>query len=198
MSSGARERIAIVENGKKKLSQVEWIARLAGRMFAALQGHHARKVAGVVGEVYSVEQGNDLGRLLPAEQVLSSSPCWRSWRSSGSPPAARRSMRYARRRSGRRGRWCWPSTRRGACTARGTSGRRPPPSRSPAPPRPRAQPYRPVAGRRGLRSSYSAGPCARIASSSFLTSSRRSRSLLMTSSSALLRPSSDTSSSPFW
>ena len=51
---------------KKKLSQVERIARLAGRMFAALQRHHARKVAGVVGEVYSVEQGNDLGRLLPA------------------------------------------------------------------------------------------------------------------------------------
>lgn len=56
------------------MGKVERIARLAGRMFAALQGHHAKKVVGVAGEVYSVEQGNDLGRLLPAEQVLLTEP----------------------------------------------------------------------------------------------------------------------------
>jgi Mg-chelatase subunit ChlD len=46
------------------------IARLAGRMYAALRGNHAKKVRGVAGEVYAVEQGNDIGRLLPAEQML--------------------------------------------------------------------------------------------------------------------------------
>jgi uncharacterized protein with von Willebrand factor type A (vWA) domain len=52
------------------MSQVERIARLAGRMYIALRGAHARKVHGIPSEVYSIEQGNDLARLLPAEQVL--------------------------------------------------------------------------------------------------------------------------------
>lgn len=53
-----------------KLSGVERIARLAGRMHAALRGSRSKRVAGVPSEVYSVEQGNDVARLLPAEQVL--------------------------------------------------------------------------------------------------------------------------------
>jgi uncharacterized protein with von Willebrand factor type A (vWA) domain len=56
------------------LSEVERIARLAGRMYVALRGAQARKIHGIPSEVYSVEQGNDLARLLPAEQVLLTEP----------------------------------------------------------------------------------------------------------------------------
>lgn len=56
------------------MSQVERIARLAGRMYLALRGAQASKIHGVPSEVYSVEQGNDLGRLLPVEQVLLMDP----------------------------------------------------------------------------------------------------------------------------
>ena len=56
------------------MSQVERIARLAGRMYVALRGAQARKIHGVPSEVFSVEQGNDLARLLPAEQVLLTEP----------------------------------------------------------------------------------------------------------------------------
>ena len=56
------------------LSQVERVARLAGRMYVALRGAQARKIHGVPSEVYSVEQGNDLARLLPSEQVLLCEP----------------------------------------------------------------------------------------------------------------------------
>lgn len=56
------------------MTQVERIARLAGRMYVALRGAQARKIHGVPSEVYSVEQGNDLARLLPAEQVLLTEP----------------------------------------------------------------------------------------------------------------------------
>lgn len=56
------------------MSQVERVARLAGRMYVALRGAQARKIHGVPSEVYSVEQGNDLARLLPAEQVLLTEP----------------------------------------------------------------------------------------------------------------------------
>jgi Mg-chelatase subunit ChlD len=56
------------------MGQVERIARLAGRMYVALRGAQARKVHGIPSEVYSVEQGNDLARLLPAEQVLLTEP----------------------------------------------------------------------------------------------------------------------------
>jgi Mg-chelatase subunit ChlD len=56
------------------MSQVERLARLAGRMYLALRGAQASKVQGVPSEVYSVEQGNDLGRLLPVEQVLLMDP----------------------------------------------------------------------------------------------------------------------------
>jgi uncharacterized protein with von Willebrand factor type A (vWA) domain len=56
------------------MGQVERIARLAGRMYVALRGAQARKIHGIPSEVYSVEQGNDLARLLPAEQVLLTDP----------------------------------------------------------------------------------------------------------------------------
>ena len=56
------------------MSQVERIARLAGRMYLVLRGAQASKIHGVPSEVYSVEQGNDLGRLLPVEQVLLMDP----------------------------------------------------------------------------------------------------------------------------
>jgi uncharacterized protein with von Willebrand factor type A (vWA) domain len=52
------------------MGQVERIARLAGRMVVALKGAQASRVRGIPNEVYSVEQGNDVSRLLPSEQVL--------------------------------------------------------------------------------------------------------------------------------
>ncbi|WP_437905292.1 VWA domain-containing protein [Sorangium sp. So ce327] len=63
-----------VELAHGDLHQVERIARLAGRMYAALRGARANRVQGVPAEVYSVEQGNDVSRLLPAEQVLLMEP----------------------------------------------------------------------------------------------------------------------------
>lgn len=56
------------------MAQVERVARLAGRMYVALRGAQARRVHGIPSEVYSVEQGNDIARLLPAEQVLLTEP----------------------------------------------------------------------------------------------------------------------------
>jgi len=56
------------------MSQVERIARLAGRMYVALRGARASRVKGIPSEVYSVEQGSDVGRLLPSEQVLLTEP----------------------------------------------------------------------------------------------------------------------------
>jgi Mg-chelatase subunit ChlD len=63
-----------VELAQGDMRAVEAIARLAGRMYAALRGNHAKKVRGVAGEVYAVEQGNDIGRLLPSEQMLLTDP----------------------------------------------------------------------------------------------------------------------------
>jgi len=63
-----------VELASGDMGQVERIARLAGRMYAALRGAQARRIHGVPSEVYSVEQGNDISRLLPAEQVLLTDP----------------------------------------------------------------------------------------------------------------------------
>ena len=50
--------------------RVQQVAKLAGRMYAELKGARARQVNGIPGEVHSVEQGRDVGRLLPSEQVL--------------------------------------------------------------------------------------------------------------------------------
>ena len=46
---------------------VERVARLAGRMYAALRGARAHRVAGMPEEVHSVEVGGDIPRLLPSE-----------------------------------------------------------------------------------------------------------------------------------
>ncbi len=56
------------------MAHVERVARLAGRMYVALQGARAGRVHGIPTEVYSVEQGSDIGRLLPSEQVLVTEP----------------------------------------------------------------------------------------------------------------------------
>jgi Mg-chelatase subunit ChlD len=56
------------------MSTVERIARLAGRMYVALRGARAGRVHGIPTEVYSVEQGNNIGRLLPSELVLLTEP----------------------------------------------------------------------------------------------------------------------------
>jgi len=45
------------------------IARLAGRIFAQLQGKKASRVVAVPEEMYSVELGNNLARVLPSELV---------------------------------------------------------------------------------------------------------------------------------
>lgn len=48
---------------------VERIARLAGRMYAALRGNAAKKIPNAPAEVYSVTQSNDVSRLLPSESA---------------------------------------------------------------------------------------------------------------------------------
>jgi len=48
-------------------SAVQRIAKLAGRMYAALRGANAQRVKGTPEEVHSVELGADVGRLLPVE-----------------------------------------------------------------------------------------------------------------------------------
>ncbi|TKC93366.1 vWA domain-containing protein [Polyangium fumosum] len=72
--SAAWAQVRQVDAAGEDMDRVERIARLAGRMFASLRGAHANKVHGVSGEVYSVEQGNDVARLLPAETVLLTDP----------------------------------------------------------------------------------------------------------------------------
>ncbi len=47
--------------------RVARIARLAGRMFAAMRGANSRRVPQAPAEVYSVELGGDVERLLPSE-----------------------------------------------------------------------------------------------------------------------------------
>lgn len=63
-----------VQLAQGDMSQVERIARLAGRMYIAMRGAQARRIHGVPSEIYAVEQGNDVSRLLPAEQVLLTDP----------------------------------------------------------------------------------------------------------------------------
>lgn len=56
-----------LEAERVRIDEVQKIAKLAGRMYAELRGGKARSVAGVPTEVYSVEQGAAIDRLLPAE-----------------------------------------------------------------------------------------------------------------------------------
>lgn len=55
--------------GEVSTAEVERIARLAGRMFAALRVQKASRVSHAPEEVHSVELGGHVGRLLPAELV---------------------------------------------------------------------------------------------------------------------------------
>lgn len=63
-----------MEASKINIAGVLAIAKLAGRMYAELRGGRARKVANIPTEVYSVEQGNDVARLLPAELAQACDP----------------------------------------------------------------------------------------------------------------------------
>lgn len=72
--SAAWRSVQDVRGVSGDLEMVARVARLAGRMYGVLRGARATKVAGIAGEVYSVEQGNDVSRLLPAELALLTSP----------------------------------------------------------------------------------------------------------------------------
>jgi Mg-chelatase subunit ChlD len=72
--SAAWTRTQEVALAQGDMSHVERVARLAGRMYVALRGARAGRVRGIPTEVYSVEQGSDVGRLLPSEQILLTEP----------------------------------------------------------------------------------------------------------------------------
>jgi Mg-chelatase subunit ChlD len=55
--------------GNGNTADVERVARLAGRMHAALSGARAGRVHGIPEEVHSVELGNNIPRLLPTEHA---------------------------------------------------------------------------------------------------------------------------------
>jgi len=55
--------------GGGNTADVERVARLAGRMHAALSGARAGRVHGIPEEVHSVEMGNNIPRLLPTEHA---------------------------------------------------------------------------------------------------------------------------------
>jgi uncharacterized protein with von Willebrand factor type A (vWA) domain len=58
-----------VNTSQHTLDTIQRIARLAGRMYAAMRGASARRVVGMPEEMHDVEQGSHLGRLLPSELV---------------------------------------------------------------------------------------------------------------------------------
>ncbi len=62
------------EASEREAEVVRKIAKLAGRMYAALVGSSAKAVSGIVGELYAVEQGDDLGRMLPVERLALTDP----------------------------------------------------------------------------------------------------------------------------
>lgn len=72
--SQAWEVQADVNLAQGSMAEVQRVAELAGRMYAAIRGENANRIAGMGGEIYSVEQGNNIGRLLPSEQVLLMEP----------------------------------------------------------------------------------------------------------------------------
>lgn len=59
-----------IQEARGDMSLVQRVARLAGRMYASLKGARAIKVPGVSGEVYSVEQGRAIDRLLPSTLAM--------------------------------------------------------------------------------------------------------------------------------
>jgi hypothetical protein len=68
--SAAWEVSADVHARGDNLDSVAKIAQLAGRMYASIRGANAHRVPGMGGEIHSVEQGNNVGRLLASELVL--------------------------------------------------------------------------------------------------------------------------------
>jgi uncharacterized protein with von Willebrand factor type A (vWA) domain len=66
-ASLAFEHVRDCQWNNQKLEMIERIAKLAGRMFAALQEARANQPSQAPEEIYSVELGNVLGRLLPSE-----------------------------------------------------------------------------------------------------------------------------------
>lgn len=60
--------------GPGNTTDVERVARLAGRMHAALSGARAGRVHGIPEEVHSVEMGNNIPRLLPTEHAQMMDP----------------------------------------------------------------------------------------------------------------------------
>ncbi len=72
--SEAWEATAQADVAKNGLDQIERIAKLAGRMYQSIRGSNARRVPGIGGEIHSVEQGNNVGRLLASESVLLTDP----------------------------------------------------------------------------------------------------------------------------
>lgn len=58
-----------VHIGLGDMADVQRVAKLAGRMYAAMRSARSARVAGLPEEVYDVEQGSELGRLLPSELV---------------------------------------------------------------------------------------------------------------------------------
>jgi hypothetical protein len=70
--SAAWASVQNIQEARGDMSLVQRVAKLAGRMYASLKGARATKIAGVAGEVYSVEQGRDIGRLLPSTLAMMS------------------------------------------------------------------------------------------------------------------------------
>lgn len=58
-----------VQVGSATLESVQRVAKLAGRMYAALRAASARRIQGLPEEVHSVEMGNKIPRLLPSEHA---------------------------------------------------------------------------------------------------------------------------------
>ena len=69
-ASEAWEGTREVRLRKVNRDKLQRIAKMAGRMYAVLRGERATKVAAVPEEIYSVEMGADLARLLPSELVV--------------------------------------------------------------------------------------------------------------------------------
>ena len=59
-----------IQTARGDMALVQRVAKLAGRMYASLKGARATKIAGVAGEVYSVEQGRAIDRLLPSTLAM--------------------------------------------------------------------------------------------------------------------------------
>jgi len=63
----AWQSFADVSASDGNMDAVRRVAALAGRMYAAMAGSETRRVHGVVGEVYDVQPGRELSRMLPLE-----------------------------------------------------------------------------------------------------------------------------------